>query len=157
MKFLNVIVLLALLQSVGVSEAVAAKWDSVGVFLRPQKSVILINESRANSWPGSKIHQLMDVMNVATDFAFLSQDESIKLSCGRNVNAAICTFRFYPSSGVRILGKEVEAKIALSDLELAGFRTVGVGALNLEFQNSNGDVVMILGDSSHLVITGRKR
>lgn len=89
--------------------------DSVGVFHRPEKVVVLINED----YRTSRLSQMMDALGLGESALLLSSDESIKIDCGRNTQAASCTFRFFPSAIVNVGNKNVEALVSATDLKLS--------------------------------------
>lgn len=79
--------------------------DSVGVFHRPEKVVVLVTERFGNG-------RLENFMNAVTadDTLFLkSQDESIHIRCGKSPKESSCTFRFHPSDSVQVGEKNVHA------------------------------------------------
>lgn len=108
MKFI-IIALLAL-------PAYAAN-DSVAVFLRPEKSVILINERGADS----RLQRLIKAFGPDKELLWESPDKVIRLNCARNDSAATCTIRLLPSINVQIENKRVFARAPIegvSDLDL---------------------------------------
>ena len=95
------------------STAMAAL-DSVAVFHRPEKVIILINE-RGQS---GRLHDMMNSFGKEDSFSALSADENIKIQCNRIIDAASCTFRFFPSEGIQIKEKTLKARTLLSNLNL---------------------------------------
>ncbi|HEY1078987.1 MAG TPA: hypothetical protein VGE46_02785 [Bdellovibrio sp.] len=91
-----------------------ASLDSVGVFHRPERVVVLINEDSRSS----RLSQMMDSLNLSDRAQLISADGSIKIECGRTGRVASCTFRFLPSDLVVIGKKNVQAKVALENLKM---------------------------------------
>lgn len=92
-----------------------ASLDSVGVFHRPDRVVVLINEDSRSS----RLSQMMDALNLSDRAQLISQDGSIKIECGRNPRAASCTFRFLPSDLVVIGEKNLKAQVVLNSLSIS--------------------------------------
>ncbi|MEA9354567.1 hypothetical protein SHI21_00025 [Bacteriovorax sp. PP10] len=93
--------------------AIAAS-DSVAVFHRPEKVVVLINEAGESG----RLHDLMNALGKENSFIAQSADESIKIQCGRITDAASCTFRFFPGTGILISEKSLKARTLLTNLGL---------------------------------------
>lgn len=118
-----------------------AATDSVAVFLRPEKSVILINERGAQS----RLQQLIKAFGPDKELLWESHDKVIRLNCARNDNAATCTIRLLPSINVQIENKRVFARAPIegvSDLDLTWESSrfnrfnvkIGHGSINLTGQ-----------------------
>lgn len=93
---------------------VQASSDSVGVFHRPERVVVLVNEGARST----RLSQMMQTLGLPDRTQLISSDSSVKIECGRNDQAASCTFRFLPSKSVVIGEKFVEAKVFLADLKI---------------------------------------
>jgi hypothetical protein len=126
------------------SPAFAAR-DSVAVFLRPEKSVILINERGADS----RLQNLFSALGAGTDLLWESEDQSIRLNCGRNQTAATCTIRLLPSANVSIEAKKVSAFA-----ELRGVRAWKETELTWESSRANVFTVKIF--NGRIGLFGRK-
>lgn len=124
------------------SFAAAPSRDSVAVFHRPEKAIVLVNESGHNS----RMQKLMDVLDAQSDLLLLNSDESIKVDCGRSENAVSCTFRFLPSESNRFGERKLDATASLSDLKASASQD-----LEVSFESSQQDrfVVSIVKDSIH--------
>ena len=107
-----------------------AHWDSVAVFLRPTKVIVLINERGSQA----RLQNFMSLLQAQTDFEYLSDDSSLKISCGRNETAATCTFRFLPGPLNQISSKSIETTIGSDKLNLPADQN-----FQMLFNNSNGD------------------
>lgn len=97
---------------------VFAARDSVAVFHRPEKVVVLINESGA----ASRLQQLLKAFGPELDLLWENADQSIRFNCGRNEKAATCTIRLLPSASVLVEPKKVAgwaSGVAARDLELS--------------------------------------
>ncbi len=79
--------------------------DSVAVFHRPEKVVVLINERGANS----RLQKLLKAFGPEMDLLWENPDKSIRFNCGRNETAATCSIRLLPSESVKIEAKKVSA------------------------------------------------
>lgn len=123
-------------------------WDSVAVFHRPERVVIQVNEEGAVS----RLQAFMNLAGPAKDFVRFSADESIKVDCGRNSEAASCILRFLPSAQVKIVQREVRAEVTLQELQFD--ESAGYAA---DFLNSNGDYLHLRIESGHLQIHAGKR
>lgn len=84
--------------------AYAAK-DSVALFLRPEKSVILINERGANS----RLQHLIQAFGPEKELLWESEDKNFRFNCARDESKAECTISLLQSGGVLIAKKEVMA------------------------------------------------
>lgn len=126
------------------SPAFAAR-DSVAVLLRPEKSVIQINERGGHS----RLQTLFDAMGAGTELFWENEDKSIRLNCGRNQTAATCTIRLLPSPYVSIEAKQVSAFA-----ELRGVATWKETELTWESSRSNVFTVKIF--NGHIGLLGRK-
>lgn len=104
----------ALILSLMTASSAFAAADSVGVFYRPEKVVVLINED----YRTSRLAEMMDALGLGEKALLLSSDESIKIDCGRNAQAASCTFRFLPSAIVNVGHKNVEVLVTAEELKL---------------------------------------
>lgn len=138
----------------------SAAWDSVAVFHRPEKVIVLINER--GSLGQSRLQNWMDLFSTesstAASLQFLSNDEGIKFTCGRQVDAASCTFRFLPSKNVVISDRHVEAVLNKTELAQAGLPLKEVTDFDISFLNSNGDQFRLWIESTQQIrFSGRKK
>lgn len=102
----------------------SAAQDSVAVFFNFQKTVVLVNEEGAN-----RLHAFMDQMGVKGELHHSSEDQSLKIDCGRTVATASCTFRLLPSPTVQFGHKIVTAEVAVDV----------TGTFETSFESSRGD------------------
>ncbi len=125
-----------------------ASLDSVGVFHRPERVVVLINEDSRSS----RLKEMMQVLSLPERTELLSADGSIKIDCGRNNQTASCTFRFLPSQIVSIGEKNVQAKIDLQDLNISS-----QGSFSIEFESSMQDrfVMQVSESTAHFFASKR--
>lgn len=138
---------LAALVSLGSVSAIASA-DSVGVFHRPEKVVVLINERGVDG----RLHQFMNQMGAGSQLQVLSLDESLKIECGRQTDAVSCTFRFFPSEAIEIGQRFVKAEFAASDLTQA-LPT----AFEMTFESSREDLFVLKSDGASLSLFAKKR
>ena len=107
-------ILLLLTLTIFISSTAMAARDSVAVFHRPEKVIILINERGETG----RLHDMMNSFNVEDSFVVQDADESIKIQCNRMTDAASCTFRFFPATRIQIQGKTLKAYSSLKNLNL---------------------------------------
>lgn len=89
--------------------------DSVAVFHRPEKVVVLVNESGRNS----RLQNWFNNFGIQTDIYVTSSDKSININCGRNETAVTCNFRFLPSELNTFGERLVDSETTLADLQLS--------------------------------------
>lgn len=75
-----------------------AATDSVAVFQRPEKIVVQINESGANS----RLQKFLSAWTAGADLLWESLAKDIHINCGRNASAATCVIRLIPSQNVAV-------------------------------------------------------
>ncbi len=97
---------------------VHAAADSVAVFHRPEKVVVLINENGTES----RLQQFMNALSADHRVFWVTRDESIKIDCARNTDKVSCTFRFTPSDSVIIEEKRVWAETEAAELSKNEFQ-----------------------------------
>lgn len=124
-------------------------WDSVAVFHRPKKVIVLINEKGRTS----RLQQLMDLIGTGTEAYVRNSSESVRFVCKRNAQAASCTFRFLPDEENIIEPKKVQTTRSLEEMGLTGLN----GRFAIEFLNSNGDFFMLKIEDSKVWLSGSKR
>jgi hypothetical protein len=106
--------IIALILATFITHSAFASSDSIAVFHRPEKIVILINEVGESG----RLHDLMNAFGKENSFVAQSAEDSIKIQCGRVPDAASCTFRFFPGAGIQITEKSVKARTLLANLGL---------------------------------------
>lgn len=141
MRSLIVIVLIL----IGFSIQAQAPADSVGVFHKPDKVIVLLNERGAYG----RIQQFMDLIGDEDSLYWLSADESVKLQCARTNLEASCTFRFLPSALVEISGRGVRAFVTAEDLNKSDFE--------MTFQSSMEDRLVMKMTAEGLSFWAGKR
>lgn len=138
--------MLALLLTLAFSApSLAASEQAVAVLYRPETVLVQINEKGVPN----QLHAFLNWAGVGNSLSFTSRAGNLRIQCGRREDAASCTFRFYPGSGVRLFARGAEA-------ELPGF-TAGAEALNLRFTSSNGDSFELAGSGGVLRLKAAKR
>ncbi|AUN96743.1 hypothetical protein DOM21_18090 [Bacteriovorax stolpii] len=138
--------LLALL----ISAPVMAASDSVGVFYRPEKVVVLVNERGEEADLQNLIRRLGAGKN---SFQSISQDKTIKVVCGKSEIEASCTFTFFPGSNVTInSNRSVEAQTTLEDLGIALVDDISVG-----YESSMGDKFTLEVANGNIHFLGSKK
>ena len=129
-------ILSLLLLTIFTSSIAMAQSDSVGVFHRPEKVIVLINEG--NQQATTRLSDMMDFLGVDSRFEALSSDQNIKITCARAYGAASCTFRFFPGKNSEITTKKLEASATLSDLNLQA-----EGSFEFYFESSMEDKFLL--------------
>lgn len=124
------------------SQSLAAA-DSVAVFFSAQKTVVLINEHSPK-----RLHAWMNHLGAGSELHFLSEDESIKVDCGRTETTASCTFRMHPSELAQFGNKEVIAKFTLSEKFM--------GSSAFEFESSRGDKFVLVSNDGDIALKAQK-
>lgn len=137
--------LIRLLAAVFVPCSAGAAADSVAVLFRPEKVLVQVNEAGSVS----RLQEFMNVLQAGADLSLLSSDESVKVSCGRNREAASCVFRFLPSPSVAVGDRKVQAVLPLSG-SIAGVR-------EWSFESSRGDRFVLRTEPRGLVFMAGKK
>ncbi|MBC7713761.1 MAG: hypothetical protein H7177_10510 [Rhizobacter sp.] len=104
--------------------------DSVAVFHRPEKVTVLINE-RGES---SRLQDMMSNFNADKYIHTITADQKVMITCGRNIEAASCTFTFYQSPEVVIAERSMTAQASLADLEMESTQN-----FEINFESSMND------------------
>lgn len=97
--------------------AYASGLDSVGVFYKDDKVVILVNEEQGAPrlqafFNALEARDLLSKPPQTLDrYIFLSSDQTARIQCARANHAATCTFRFLPSEFAQLANRRVEALI----------------------------------------------
>jgi hypothetical protein len=124
-----------------------AAQDSVAVFHRAEKVVVLINEQNQG-----RLQAFMDHVGDDTDTLIETPDQSIRLNCGRKYDAASCTFSFLPSTFVKIEDKSLQARATLSELSLPELEH-----FEMSFESSREDKMTLRIQDGVLEIIASKR
>lgn len=74
--------------------------DSVAVFHRPEKVVVLLNEYGSHG----RLHQMMDAWGASKELFW--ETEEFYVNCGRAKAGITCTLRLLPAGNARIETKE---------------------------------------------------
>ncbi len=131
-----------------------ANWDSVAVFHRPEKVVVLINEHNSSS--KNRLKNFISLFENGGSVRFESSDLGIKISCGGDTLAHGCTFRFTPGSNTEIREKGVIAFLPLN--EMADFRKdLELKDFEISFLNSNGDEFHLWIENEIVFFSGAKK
>lgn len=104
--------------------------DSVAVFHRPEKVVILIHDRS----PSGRLQTWMDQWGAENELILESTQKDIKIQCGRKPGLASCTFRLHPSASVRIGEKATTASLLFSDFGSAK----ALNGFEMSFESSRG-------------------
>lgn len=122
-----------------------AATDSVAVFHRPDKVVVLVKEAT----PQGRIGQFMDALSAGNQISWTSPGESVRLNCGRSAVEAVCTFRFLPGPEVRIGNKELAAFTSGEGLQKTPYE--------MAFISSREDQFFLKMDERGLLFNARKK
>ena len=124
-----------------------AAQDSVAVFHRAEKVVVLINEQNQG-----RLQAFMDHVGDDTDTLIETPDQSMRLNCGRKYDAASCTFRFLPSAFVKIEEKTLHAHATLAELSLPELEH-----FEMTFESSREDKMTLRIQHGVLEVVASKR
>lgn len=130
-----------------VSSPALAASDALGVFYRPEKTVVIISQNGVQS----RLQKWLKYIGAKQDAIILSSDNSFQMGCVRDVTMARCQFRLIPSSLVQFTNKKFQAHIPLKDLGLAD-----AGPIEVPFESSNGDRLDLVVSDGILHIYGGK-
>lgn len=147
MKFVFAAVFTALM-SLQISTTALAASDSVAVFHKPNKVVVLVNTRQGDL----RLAQFVDMVGDQDSLAAATSDGSIRIKCGVSDASASCTFGFAPSAHVTILPKSVKAQVRLRDLNLPESEDYWT-----EFESSQGDKFILEIRAGELILTASKR
>lgn len=104
--------------------------DSVAVFYRPEKVVVVVNERGE----AARLQSFMNFVDAGLSLQKETSDGSIKISCKRTIEISSCTFSFIPGEIVIIGERFASAQLLLSDLGLESAED-----FSLLFESSMGD------------------
>lgn len=131
---------------IGVSGSLAhAAEDSVGVFHKSDKVVVLVNEEGS----AGRLQRFMDFLGVTDQLQIISSDQSIKFQCRRNDRAASCTFRLLPSDNVFIGPGNVVAEAALVEIP--------AGEFYMDFESSMQDYFQLRLKDGRVLLQANKK
>lgn len=122
--------------------------DSVAVFHRPQKVVVLINERGASG----RIQEMMNVLGVSEFFEIKSPDESVTGGCKRNETVATCTITFLPSEKVLIEPKKMQSTWSYEELKVSPRID-----FEIAFESSQGDKFTLIMSKQTVQLSASKR
>ncbi|MDG0817798.1 hypothetical protein [Bdellovibrio svalbardensis] len=127
------------------SQALAAN-DSLGVFFRPEKTIIQITQGGIQS----RLQKWLKYVGAKQDAQLLSSDNSFKMECVRDLDTARCQLRLLPSALVQFHNKKIQAHIPLKDLGLSD-----AGPIEVPFESANGDRLdLVVSDGTlHLYVS----
>lgn len=121
-------------------------WDSVAVFHRPEKVIVLINEHRSDN----RMSSLMDQFISGNDWLLVSEDQGMKFDCGRNETHVSCTLVFFKDKA----GVEIFENGALANFPL---KISLPQDLTIALKNSNGDELHLVLTNAGLAVNAFKK
>ncbi len=121
---------LALFTALLLTNVALAAQDSVGVFHRPEKVIVLINEIGE----AARLQNFMTNLNEGISLQKISDDKTIKFICKRTQSEASCTFTFLPGEKVEIGNRTLAAHTTLEDLKIESAED-----FSASFESSRGD------------------
>lgn len=130
---------------IGAISSKAFAWDSVAVFYKPEKVLVLVNESGREG----RLKSLMKLFGPENEILKVSEDQSFKMDCGKNATAASCTFRFLRAGDVRLFKRGAEGHAKMSGL-------ISEEKDYFVFENSNGDRFWIRVKNDHITFRASK-
>ena len=104
--------------------------DSVAIFYRPEKVVVVINERGE----AARLQSFMNFVDAGLSLQKETSDGSIKIACKRTIEVSSCTFSFIAGEKVTIGERFVRAQLLLSDFSLESAED-----FSLSFESSMGD------------------
>ena len=142
MKFLALLISL-------MSFSAFAQQDSVAVFYRPERVVILINERFEQ---GNRLNDFLDQIGAGESFDVITTDKTINISCYRGTMGSSCTFKFMPGNGIVIQDRSVTVKTTLNTLKLTD-----VPPFKMHFRGSMNDKFdLVITEDGGVQIFGAK-
>ncbi len=102
-----------LISSLLLSSQLYAASDSVAVFHRPEKVAVLVNERG-----DGRLQALMNNLGAGESLHVINNTDTVMITCGRNIEAASCTFSFLEGKDVLIEARKMSAMARLKDLEI---------------------------------------
>jgi|GEM_PF-2667568 hypothetical protein len=124
--------------------------DSVAVFHRAEKVVVLINDQGANS----RLQQFMNALGADSKVQVESNESGIRVQCSRAADTASCTFAFFPSENVRIAPKNLDASTTLVDL---GLKAISAEGFETSFESSREDRFTVKFNEHFIFFAASKR
>lgn len=145
---MNILKAIALSVLFSLSSQAMAALDSVGVFHRPEKVIVLINERGE----GGRLQTMMNYFEAGETLALISPDQNIKIVCGRSVEAATCTFRFFPGKDIVIGLRNLEASSTLRELGLTA-----LDDFDFSFESSMQDKFLLQVSNGKIIFSASKK
>ena len=145
MNFFKAIVVSAILLT---SIQAMAAADSVAIFHKPQKVVVLITELGE----GERLQTMMNYFELGQTMMVTNAEGSIKLTCGRKQHSASCTFSFIPGPNSTIENRTLWASATLSELGLTSLDDI-----EITFKSSNLDKFTLNVSGDHVTFTAAKK
>ncbi len=124
----------------------SASRDSVAIFHRPNKVVILLNEK--NGAP--RLHALMKSLGADQNFVYESYDRNLRIKCARNEEESTCTFAVETGGLGTIGNKRVDALIPAIELNIQN-------DYSMHFESSMQDKFRVIINSDGLEFVGTKK
>lgn len=124
-----------------------ANKDSVGVFYKPEKVIVLVNEKRG----APRLNGFMNAVGAGDSFVYETDDKTFRINCGRNIEESTCTFRLLNGSKIgQIQTRRVEAFIPASEIKVhANYK--------MYFESSMGDKFLLETTEQGISYTGSKK
>lgn len=124
-----------------------AAQDSVAVFYRPEKVIVLLNEKQG----APRLQKFMDAIGAEGSFVYESTDKALRINCARNDFESTCTFRILSESNMGKIGvKRAEAFVPATDIHVQS-------DYEMTFESSMGDRFHLKLNSKGLWYLGNKK
>lgn len=123
-----------------------ASQDSVGVFYKPEKVIVLIEEKKV----APRLNGFMNALSADNEFRYESYDKNLRIACGRNSEKAVCTFTVLPGALGKISHRKVEAFIPAIEFNFKN-------DYEMSFESSMQDRFYLKINSEGLEFTGTKK
>ncbi len=129
------------------SLACDAAHDSVGVFHRPHKVVILVSEGH-----NARLTSFLAASNYISGSPWQTEQGDFKMSCGMDSFKVGCTISLYSSDRVIIGARDVRFSIPFSELGTSSQSTLAV-----EFESSQKDQLKLTMESGTFSLWATKK
>lgn len=125
----------------------SAASDSVGVFHRPDKVIILISDNM-----NGRLFNFLVAANFVVGTPWETQNSDFRISCGMNPFKVGCTLVLKPSERVMIGERDVNFQTSLSD-----FGSKSQDVLSVDFESSMQDKLALSLDEGVMSLYATKK
>lgn len=141
-----------LLASAFFVHALASSWDSVAVFHRPEKVIVLVHEDGVADLQNNRLRRFMSLFGQESSLVIEFKEGDLRIQCAKDDFRARCSFRILPGVRAGIEPKKVVGHWRLKELFEGNDST-----FQADFLNSNGDAFAITVSENNLWLIGSKK